>query len=140
MEVVNDLRHMGAYDAAIWLKFLEKFNPRFDRVEFDCLCGEGQECEDEDPDWVKRMVEALSCKRIDVVGRIGGRTCLIEVKQDAGLSAVGQLLGYKVLFQEENPEVSDADLLLVTDEIDDDTLTVCQAFGIPVCVVGAVTV
>jgi hypothetical protein len=61
-----------------------------------------------------------TAKRIDIVSKHLERPTLIEVKHRAGLSSVGQLLGYEVLYRSHFDWRDRIDLLLVTDVLQTD--------------------
>ena len=81
------------------------------------------------------MVTALTQKRIDVVGWNGNRPTIIEVKVRAGLSALGQVLGYVALFKSELPFFPNPRMMIVCENTTADDLKVFQSQSIPVEIV-----
>lgn len=90
--------HMKPYDVAIWERFIAKYPNMFDEVIYDLhVGGKPDIAPDTAPEMVKSWV-MLNQKKIDVVGFKGAQVFIVEVKPDAGASAVGQVLNYKQLY------------------------------------------
>lgn len=122
--------HMLGGDVSIWERYIALNPIRFDSVAYDIHCGEGQPV---DPSWdlnIQTMAKTLTQRRIDVLGIRDGYYTIIEVKVQAGTSAIGQLLCYRRLFQETFSYPLDIDLLLITDLYNRDVLNLCKHFGI----------
>jgi len=68
--------------------------------------------------------------RIDAVCGVGAKVTLVEVKVVGNLTAVGQLIGYGVLFQRCYKGVDRIRLLLVAGKIPDTVKVVCAEIGI----------
>lgn len=127
--------HMLGEDVAVWERFVGKFPGRFDSVDYDWRVGDGVAV---DPEWDEayvRMARMLSQKRIDVVGWNGGAATIVEVKDRAGLSALGQVEGYRILFVRDFPTLGTPGVLLVCGRISPDDAAVMVRSGIPVEVV-----
>lgn len=80
-----------------WLRLHER---SFDRFDFNVRVGDGA---DPGPGFspdVRRDAIENSKKRIDAVAWRLSEVTLIEVKDRAGLSAIGQLIGYRPLWQQ----------------------------------------
>ena len=127
--------HMLGEDIAIWERFLNAFPDRFDSVDYDVRVGEGIPPLETLPENIKRDARALTQKRIDVVGWNGELPTIIEVKSRAGMSTLGQIQGYKILFEVDFPKLFIPELLIVTGRIfPDDEFVLTQSL-IPVVVV-----
>jgi hypothetical protein len=90
--------HLLKHDAALLEQFLNSFPNRYTTLDFDVQVGDGR---DPGPDFdqtIRDMAISLSRRRIDCVGFRQNSIDLIEVTQEAGLTAVGQLHAYPVLF------------------------------------------
>lgn len=127
--------HMLQDDKDVWDRFMDKFPDAFDSVDYDFRVGEGQEL---NPEWdpgMKIMVTALTQKRIDVIGWNNDQPSIIEVKQRVGLSALGQVLGYRELFTSEFPHFPSPDLMVVCSRISTDDKKVLEAYHIKIEVV-----
>jgi len=124
--------HLVGGDVPVWRAFLSLGVSRYLRFAYDVRVGEGIDVSGLSPD-LARIGTLLTQKRIDVVGeRAGPVYDLIEVKLSAGLGAVGQLLGYQVLFPLSFPELPLADVVLVAGSVDRDTRTVLESHAIVV--------
>ena len=56
-------------------------------------------------------------KKIDVIGYKNNDVYIVEVKPNAGSSALGQVLSYKLLYQNEFQISPPAKLMIITDKI-----------------------
>jgi len=115
-EKLRKYPHMLPNDIEIWERFLRNFPALFDRIDYDLHVGDARGFSEGDPDWKRRLAEALTKFRIDAVGWQGERPTIIEVKPYASLSALGQLLGYRYFFQRDFPDKGDPYLMAVTDK------------------------
>jgi hypothetical protein len=127
--------HLLYRDVAIWERFLEVLDHGFDSFDYDVHVGSGVEVKDDWPDEIKTMALALSEKRIDVVGWKGESGTIIEVKAGASLSAVGQVLCYRVLYKQRFALSEVSSLLIVTDYLTPDMVSLCGGFDIGLRVV-----
>ncbi len=127
--------HMVGDEVAIWSRFIEKFPGRFQTVDYDFRVGQGMEVAPDWPDNRKRDAKSLSQKRIDVIGWNKERPTIIEVKKRVGLSALGQILGYRQLFMEEFNKIQSPRVLIVTENIGIDDARILRAMKVPVEVV-----
>jgi hypothetical protein len=126
---------MVADEAAVWDRFIEKFPGRFDSVDYDFRVGEGEtKLPFEEENYV-RMAKMLSQLRIDALCWNGDQSTIIEVKERAVLSAIGQLQGYKILFVKDLENFLSPQLLMVCSVITEDVKHVFQTVKIPVEVV-----
>lgn len=127
--------HMIAEEAEVWGRFVDKFPERFDSVDYDFRVGDGQKYDKGMPEKYGRMITMLTQHRIDVLGWVGEKPTIIEVKERAVFSTIGQLIGYRALFIEGFKNLRDPDLLCVCREITDDDWFVFKSQNIPVEVV-----
>ena len=76
------------------------------------------------------MVRYLSTKRIDVVAFFSDEIVVFEVKRNAGLGAIGQVLSYALLFRQKyNPSLPVRTAIL-TDKAQPDMPMLCAAHHI----------
>jgi len=127
--------HMIGDDAELWERFMEAHPKRFENVDYDFRVGEGQQiAPGEDENWA-RMITMLSQKRIDVIGWTGEQPTIIEVKRRVGLGTLGQVLGYRTLFEREFTRIKRPELLVVCEVISRDDRVVLEGNKVPVEVV-----
>lgn len=122
--------HMKEGESEIWERFLENLPWRPTRIEYDVRLGEGAMLPEGTPDWVRDMAFALSTKRVDVVVTTTARIYIVEVKVRASLSAVGQLLGYEVLYRRQFGAGPGLTLVLVAEVVAPDVQPVLDRYGI----------
>lgn len=127
--------HLMVGDVEIWERYLDLHAKEWTGFRYDVRVGSGAEELPEAPEYLRRMALALTEKRIDVLGEKGQELWIIEVKPNAMLSAVGQVLSYQVLFEDRFPEQRKPYLMIVTDRIGPDIDSLCQKFNISLVVV-----
>ncbi len=127
--------HMIDSEIRVWENFMNKFPDRFDSVDYDFRVGNGVVLPEYLGSEWGRMAKMLSQKRIDVIGWNGDSPTIIEIKERVGLSAMGQVLGYKTLFRREFLNFPDPELLIICERISGDDQDVLNDNGIPVFVV-----
>lgn len=122
--------HMKADEQAIWERFLLQMPWKAVRTEYDLRLGDGVAMPADTPEWVRKMAWSLSTKRVDAMVETRGEFIIIEVKQRAGLSAVGQLLGYLHLFTAQYRPQKRVKLVLVCADMAPDMAGVLSEYGI----------
>lgn len=131
--------HMGTREERIWDAYLEQYGTPAGRIEYDVHLGEGAEADPEWPEWMKVMVKALSTKRADVAAETTFGVTIFEIKRRAGLSAVGQLLGYEALWFKERGGWKPVSLVVVCEYIEPDMADVFEYYKVGVVVLGALS-
>ena len=127
--------HFLPSDTEVWTRFLEKYPGHFDQVDYDIHVGKGIT---PDPDWEPNIAQMATCitqRRIDVLAVKGSLFYIIEVKKDPGVSAVGQLQGYRILYKLQFPDRPTPRLLLVANQVDADLETILESLHIAYFVV-----
>jgi len=81
---------------------------------------------------IRQMAEWNAAKRIDVLGWCAGVASIIELRDNAGFSAIGQLLGYRHLFTKDFPDLTQVKMILVTNRQDRDILETAETVDIDV--------
>jgi len=117
-----------------WLKLQES---KYDRFDYNVRVGQGMDPGPSFSDEVRQDAILNTQKRIDAVGYRGLHVTLIEVKDRAGFSAVGQLVGYRELWQQEHRDGPPPQLLLISNRVQPDLLPVLKASGIALDLVEA---
>jgi len=88
-------------DHATWTAYLESKWNVLEEVWYDVHVGKPMTVRPDAPAYMKYVVDGVSRKRIDVVGRVGRRIYIIEVKPEANMTAIGQVVTYLNLFVKE---------------------------------------
>lgn len=112
--------------------FLAEHLHEFDSVSFSVRVGQGQSPDPTHLPGVQRATVFSSQKRIDILGRQGSSTTIIEVKERVTPAALGQILTYRHLFLEDNPDAKEPRLVVVGRYADDDTIRVLQSHDVTV--------
>lgn len=123
--------HMLPEDVEIWTRFLKLFADQWDRFDYDVLCGPPLDIThlDLDPN-MRQLAERLFALRIDVIAYRPGEAWIIEVKPNAGLSALGQLLAYHYYMAPRLTDHLRVELMIVTDYLRHYMRPVLDHFGI----------
>ena len=131
--------HMMPNEVPIWARWLEGEGARYAPYEYDVAVGEGVQLPEEASELERRIAAELTRKRIDAVSRQVGVVRIFEVKPRAGLSAVGQLLGYRELYRQTFRHRGPIELWLITDRLQPDMEPVLRRHGIIWREVGEIT-
>jgi len=119
----------------VWERFMDLYPDKFETVDYDFRVGEGVKIESEPGTPWPRMAKMLSQKRIDVIGWVGDSPTIIEVKRRVGLSALGQIYGYRTLFIKGFASFPTPKILVVCSTISEDDRVVLEAAKVPIEVV-----
>jgi hypothetical protein len=92
---------MMSDEARIWTRFLETTELEFTQVTYDLHLGTGVLPLPTDPDYMRRLLSAVTKKRVDAVGETKEDIWIFEVKPRISMSALGQLVTYFELYQQE---------------------------------------
>jgi len=76
------------------------------------------------------MAYSLSTKRVDAVVETRHEVYICEVKQRAGMSALGQLLGYEALYVSQFKPRRSVVLVLICEVVEPDMESVYTQYGI----------
>lgn len=127
--------HMLPQDIRIWDRFLLAFEKEYDRFDYDVRVGPLPPNLPDLPPNLQPLVDALYRLRIDVVAWKGDQPTIIEVKPNAGLSCLGQLLTYNYFWRKEKKSRKKPILMAVTDNARPYMPELFQEFGIRFTVV-----
>ncbi len=127
--------HMTKEESELWEKFMIMFPDRYETVDYDFRVGQGTKLPEGSGDNWLRMAKMLSQKRIDVIGWVGDSPVIIEVKKRVGLGTLGQVLGYKILFEENFKNIIDPEVLVICEMLSADDRYVLEKNNVPVVVV-----
>ena len=101
--------NMRPEDVAIWERFIEAYPEAYKEVSYDVLVGSPPPFDTQVGDHPASDDIRLYKKKIDVVGYRPGTVDIIELKPNAGAAALGQVNGYRILYERDisaNPRVS----------------------------------
>jgi hypothetical protein len=125
-------KHLSQADRQVWAIFvglvdLSGWDQEYDAVlGTDAVSPVGIDPED------RRLWVALRKKRVDVLLSRPGVKRIIEIKPTGGMAALGQLLTYRRLMQEETPRGIDLEGWLICLRCDDDVIETFPSFGLSV--------
>lgn len=122
--------HMLREDIPVWMKFIEKYYIQFDKIYYDVAVGGPFLSELDKKDPLKRMWQYNNSKRLDALAIVGKEAWIIEVTSTPGLRAIGQLLTYVALWQEDDPLGLIERPILVCSAMDTDLLSSAAKYGI----------
>ena len=127
--------HMYGAEAEIWRRWLARHRGGFDRFQYDTHVGRlWPEHENLDREW-KVGAASVYQKRIDVVGFQTGVITIFEVKPHAGLGAIGQILGYVSLYEEQFNPSEEMRAAIVAELVDPNIRKLLEQFGIDLYVI-----
>lgn len=122
--------HMLDQDIPVWYRFLERWGFKFINLYYDTFVGGPWYSKEKLSDPLFYMWRALNAKRIDAIGETEKEVWLIEVSNDPGLRAVGQIQVYSKLWSEDPKIEKPVQLVFVCAKVDPDLLSAAAAFGI----------
>lgn len=122
-------------ECAILRAWLWEHESEYDAFDYNVRMGPGTDPGPRYSDADRRAAIANSQLRADAVGWQGDTPTIIEVKENAGTSALGQILTYNVTWQAEHSNTPAPRLLLVTDRLQTNVAPALAAHGITVAVV-----
>ena len=127
--------HMLQPDIPVWWRFLETYGSPIINLYYDCLLGGPPWQPGEELDPMRRMWRTNVSKRADAIAELRDEVWIIEVADDPGLRAVGQLLSYRALWLRDPKFAKIERMLLVCNKVDPDLFDVCGIQGIQVYVI-----
>jgi hypothetical protein len=113
-------------------EYLSRHIRDFDYVRLQVRVGEGVTPDPALLDGVQRQAIRNSKKIIDILGMKGDQATIVEVKIRVTIQALGQVLGYRHLYQEAKPDAPEPFVLIVGTYADADALRVITSNGVPV--------
>ncbi len=131
--------HLGKHEERIWDAYVDQFGLPDGRISYDVRLGDGAPVDPGWPNWMKAMVRALSQKRVDVIAEERFRITIFEIKRRAGLSCLGQLLGYEALMFKQDGGWKPVTLVAVCEDIEPDMLDTFDFYKVSVVIVGSIT-
>ena len=124
--------HMLREDVKVWVKHLGSDVLEWEEVWYDVHVGTAMPLLPGSPEWMKAVVDGVSRKRIDVVGRIGSQFYVIELKPTCTMSALGQVTVYRDLFGREFRELGRVRAMIICDLVEVDVSPSADRLGVRV--------
>lgn len=118
--VQMQFRGMPAQESNITRAWLRANGLDYDRFEFNVTLGDGRPAAEGIDAATAAQHAFLSKSRADVIGYVGDRVDIVEVKDRAKATAMGQIRGYAVLWRGDHPGIPIRRLLVVARSIDPD--------------------
>lgn len=123
---------MTATESIITRQWIIKHGAEFDAIDFNHRVGNSVELGPEFDDTTRRQAQLLSQKRLDILACSGTEVTIVEVKVRVALGALGQLLGYQLLWKQDHPETTAVHLVAIAYDALVDVEAVLQAYGVDV--------
>lgn len=112
--------HMLPPDIPVWYRFLETWGHEIQTLYYDCLLGGPFLTPEELQDPIKKSWQYVNSKRPDAIAETEKEVWIIEVSANPGLRAMGQVVAYQTLWQED-PKIEKLDrMVLVVETLDTD--------------------
>ena len=119
-----------AAETALFKAWLVEKGRAYDGFATNVRLGKGEDPGPSYPDYARRFAVLTTQKRADLVAERAGRVTIFEIKVQANLSEVGQLIGYRFLWQQEFPTIPVDELRLIAHHLTADTIAVLLHAGI----------
>jgi len=130
--VMANYPHMMAEDRDIWTKFLELGEFEIGKVWYDVHCGLGLPVPGGAGSTEYKISQGVTRKRIDVVCQVNDEIWIVEIKPHTNMKALGQIITYKKLFEEEYSVTYRIIPVILCWTIDPDIVPILKEFGIRV--------
>lgn len=127
------------YEAPLIRDFLQAHGAEFDRFTFSLRVGQGATPDPSLLPAVQANVVRSSQKRIDLLAWRGGQPVIVEFKVNITPATLGQILTYRHLWLEANPEALEPELIVAGQVADNDTIRALNAAGVAVYVYAPAT-
>lgn len=122
--------HMLMEDAGVWTNFLKAGSVVITRVWYDVRVGSMVFTGPAMDEMTMRIAAGLTRKRIDAILEVEGNTWVVEIKPYANMYAVGQILTYVRLFEQEYSYPGELSAVLLCNDYDEDLIEELEEFGI----------
>jgi len=126
---------MYAAEAEIWQRWLKIHKGEYLMFDYDVHIGRAWPEHLILPEKWKKGAEAVYLKRIDVVGYQVDTITIFEVKPHAGLGALGQIIGYLALYEDQYNPREELKGAIVTELVDPNISRILEEHGIELYVI-----
>lgn len=124
--------HMSVRDTLVWRAYIAQGDQPFDEVWYDVHVGTPMRLPAGGTDYLRTVADAVSRKRIDLVGRVKGVYFVIELKPVLSVKAIGQAIVYLDLFRLEFPWIQATESLVICSKVEVDVAATARDSGIAV--------
>ena len=131
--------HMLLEDSAVWRHYLDISTDLPELVWYDVHVGTAVEPLPGSPEWLKKVADGVSRKRIDVVAKFIDHYKVIEIKPVGSMTAIGQVVTYRRLLSVEYPNLGPFVGCILCETIDQDLLRVAADYDIEVIALSGVS-
>jgi len=121
---------MSFVESEITRAWISRHGAEYDEVQFNVRLGEGVEVGEEYTPEIQRMARLVTQKRADIVARVEDQVDLVEVKIRIAFPVIGQLIGYRGLWQRLHPELPVRRLLAIGRSIVPDMASIIEESGV----------
>lgn len=122
-------------DLALWIRFRELYATDFLHFYFDVKVGEATMFIEGLEEDMLRVVDQVSRRRIDVVGEKDNEYWIMELRENAGPGAIGSVLTYLTLWNDDPPDNKLATPVIITNYTDKNLVHVCSKLNIIILVI-----
>lgn len=122
--------HLLPEDVIVWERWLATNATKYLSFDYDVRVGPATDPGDNYDPNIRKMASDLSRRRIDAVATTPSGTTLIEITRRAGLTAIGQLFAYPVLYRQTFPDTGPITMLLVCEALGTGVQDVLEAHNI----------
>ena len=129
-------RGLSGEDALVWERFLQTYDTSRMKVEYNVRLGSPAQNIIEDNPALAEMWTELRQKRVDAVVEWEEEIWIVELKPRGSLSALGQALAYKLLYEEQEKPTKPVEPVVICAWLDDDLRRVMGELGVNVFEVG----
>lgn len=126
---------MLSEDTEVWTKYLAGPVVPIKEVWYDVHVGQGLLLPLGSDDLDRRIARGVTRKRIDVVCNVGFGFWVVELKPYASMLALGQILSYSKMFDEEYQPEGQVWPVIISYEVDTDVISEFEALGVVVITV-----
>jgi hypothetical protein len=122
--------HMSTEDYRLWLTYRLTIQAAAPTLYFDVRLGGTRALDHAPPEYLKNFWYSVNAKRADVVAEYADHVDLIELRTRAQPNAIGRLITYRELWNDDPAILKPLRLELVTDSEDPDVRRVADLVGI----------
>jgi len=127
--------HMLQPDIPVWYRFLGMYGSAFTKLWYDVLLGAERLTPQQEKDPMAIMRRSLMARRADAIVELEKEVWIIEVSDDPGLRAVGQIMSYLVLWIRDPVIIKPEQMILVCSTIEPNLLDAASCCGIRIYII-----